>query len=143
MCQGCQGPHKAQGSQALDPRQWQLQAQPTCLHRPPQAWEMCLCLHHRGSQALLAEVQGQGSDLAPGCNCSSSSGSGSSSVSQRCPGPHEGPRVEASDCQCGDGRTGVTPGLPSTWGWCHPVLFVQINLTQDLLGLWRWWGQTK
>ncbi|XP_059541307.1 large ribosomal subunit protein eL29-like [Myotis daubentonii] len=42
------------------------------------------------------------------------------------------PTVEASVCLCEDGRTGGAPGLLSAWRWCPPVLFVQINLRQDL-----------
>ena len=46
--------------------------------------------------------------------------------------PHKGSSVKASVCQCEDRRTGVTPGLLSAWGWCPPVLFVQIKLRQNL-----------
>ncbi|XP_038446736.1 60S ribosomal protein L29-like isoform X5 [Canis lupus familiaris] len=60
----------------------------------------------------------------------------STSVAQAPKGAHaptKGSSVEASACQCEDGRTGMTPGLLSAWAWCPPVLFVQINLRQDLL----------
>uniref|UniRef100_A0A8C0Z4A1 Large ribosomal subunit protein eL29 n=1 Tax=Canis lupus familiaris TaxID=9615 RepID=A0A8C0Z4A1_CANLF len=66
------------------------------------------------------------------CSCSCSCFYSCSAGSQRCPGPHKGPSVEASACQCEDGRTGMTPGLLSAWARCPPVLFVQINLRQDL-----------
>uniref|UniRef100_A0A3Q2IJH9 Large ribosomal subunit protein eL29 n=1 Tax=Equus caballus TaxID=9796 RepID=A0A3Q2IJH9_HORSE len=123
-CQGCQGPRKAQGSQAQNPKGGQPQAQFTYLHYSPQARETCSRPYCQGSQALPANGQGQGTNQGPGCGCNCGSGSGS--CSQRCPGPHEGCQVETSVCQCEGGRTGVTPG------WCPPALFVQINLRQDL-----------
>ncbi|VFV28295.1 Hypothetical predicted protein [Lynx pardinus] len=46
--------------------------QSTCLHRSPQAWETCLCLHCQGSQTLPAkgqdQDQGLGSNQGPGCS---------------------------------------------------------------------------
>uniref|UniRef100_A0A9L0T1H1 60S ribosomal protein L29 n=1 Tax=Equus caballus TaxID=9796 RepID=A0A9L0T1H1_HORSE len=69
---------------------------------------------HIAKGLRLCQVSNQG----PGCGCNCGSGSGSSSSSQRCPGPHEGSRVETSVCQCEDGRTGVTPGLVSSCAIC-------------------------
>lgn len=41
--------------------------------------------------------------------------------------PHEGFRVETSVCLQEEGRTSVSPGLLSAWGWCPLVLLVQIK----------------
>nr|KAF6452869.1 hypothetical protein HJG59_008191 [Molossus molossus] len=57
------------------PQRWHLQAQSTCLHCLPQAWETCSWLYHQGSQVLPAKVQGQGSKQGCGCGFSCISGS--------------------------------------------------------------------
>nr|KAF6388670.1 ribosomal protein L29 [Myotis myotis] len=41
-------PGQAQGAQAQYPKGQQPQTQSTCLHRSPQAWEMCSCPHCKG-----------------------------------------------------------------------------------------------
>ncbi|KAF6351641.1 hypothetical protein mRhiFer1_010149 [Rhinolophus ferrumequinum] len=77
------------------------------------------CAHAR--IALLAKVQGQGSNQGPWLwlqLCLQLK------LRLRLPkvlGPHKGPRLEDSVCRCEERRIGVTPALPSAWRWRPPV----------------------
>lgn len=122
----CQGPHKTHEAQAQVLKEQQPQAQSTYLHCSFQPWEMCSFLLHQRFQALLAKLQGQGYNQ------------GQAMVAAQAQAPksaqalYKGSREEISVRRCENRRTGVTLRLQFAWGQCLPVLFVQLNLRQEL-----------
>lgn len=125
-----QGPCNVQGGQAHDPKSQQPQAQWACLHFSPQVLENVFM--PASPRVFGSAGQSPRPKLKPRLRLRLQFTSSSGTGSQRCPGSHECYRVEDPVYQCEDGRTGVTPGLLSAWGVCPPVLFIEINLRQDL-----------